>query len=416
MAEAIIVQPQPRAWLKQSVLQPYVGRYAEHLHRGRYSRSTMRVYLCCIAHFAHWLTTERVALSAVNETTSAQFIGNHLPRCACPYPVRRLVYEIRAAIAQLLEVLRADGVVPSGAEDGDHIGRELAQFDAYMRDVGGLATNTRVQRRRIVGKFLAAQAEHRAIAVANIDPAAVRRFVLGEEQGWSAGTIAVIGGAVGCYLRFRGILGDRVAPLLQAIPRAAHWRLAGLPEVLSDVEIAQLLGSFDTNFSSCKRSYAMVRCLTDLGLRCCEVVKLQLEDVDWQAGTIRLTGTKTGRADILPLPAMTGSAIAAYLRDERPTTRNRAIFVRHVAPYDVPIRASVVQRAVISAYRRCGWQRTRVHTLRHSVASRLLQAGTPMKGIADILRHRSLDTSAIYTKIDMSRLAAVALPWPGSAS
>ena len=154
----------------------------------------------------------------------------------------------------------------------------------------------------------------------------------------------------------------------------------------------------------------MVRCLTDLGLRCADTAGLHLEDIDWVAGTIRLAGTKTRRVDILPLPAMTGAAIAAYLQDERPPTLDRALFVRHVAPFDT------VRRAVLAAYRRCGWTRTRVHILRHSVASRLLRAGTPMKEIADILRHRSLDTSAIYTKVDLTRLTSVALPWPGSVS
>jgi integrase/recombinase XerD len=416
MIEEIVVQPQPRAWLERSILQPYIGGYAEHLHRGRYSASTKRVYLCCVAHFARWLTTERLGLSAVSEAARASFIGDHLPRCKCPYPVRRLPYEIRAAIARLLEVLRANDAIPSGVDDGDHVGRELAQFDAYMRDVRGLAANTRRQRGQIVGKFLVEQFGHRSIAFAKINSAAVRRFVLGEEKRWSAGTIRVIGGAVGCYLKFRSLSGDQVTQLLQAIPRAACWRLAGLPEVLSDAEIAQLLGSFAQDFPSRKRAYAMVRCLTDLGLRCSEVVNLRLEDVDWQEGTIRLVGTKACRADILPLPPVTGSAIADYLCDERPSTHNRAIFVRHVAPYDTPLDRGVAQRAVLAAYLRCGWQLTRVHTLRHSVASRLLRAGTSMKDIADILRHRSLDTSAIYTKVDMSRLAAVALPWPGSAS
>jgi integrase/recombinase XerD len=416
MTEEIIVQPQPREWLEQSILQPYISRYAEHLRRGRYSSSTQRVYLCCLAHFARWLTTERVALSAVSEATRAKFIGNHLPRCRCPDPVRRHPCDISAAIARLLEVLREHGANSADVDDGDHVGRELAQFDAYMRDVCGMAANTRRQRERIVGKFLVKQFGRRSVAFAKINSATVRRFVLGEEHRWSAGTIRVVGGAIGCYLKFRGMSGDQVTQLLRAIPRAACWRLAGLPEVLSNAEIAQLLGSFDQDFPSRKRAYAMVRCLTDLGLRCSEVGKLRLEDIDWQEGTIRLIGTKTCRADILPLPPATGSAIAAYLRDERPSTCNRAIFVRHRAPYDTPLGNGLVQRAVVAAYLRCGWQRTRVHTLRHSVASRLLGAETPMKEIADILRHRSLDTSAIYAKVDMSRLAAVALPWPDSAS
>jgi integrase/recombinase XerD len=157
----------------------------------------------------------------------------------------------------------------------------------------------------------------------------------------------------------------------------------------------------------------MVRCLVDLGLRAGEVARLQLDDLDWRAGTLRIAQGKSRRTDLLPLPVETGRAIADYLRAERPTTTNRAVFVRHVAPYDEPIRASAVQRSVRAAYRRCGWTRTRVHVLRHSVASRLLLQGRPLKEIADVLRHRSLDTSAIYAKVDKVRLAAVALPWPG---
>jgi integrase/recombinase XerD len=209
------------------------------------------------------------------------------------------------------------------------------------------------------------------------------------------------------------MVGDRVTALLAVIPRAAHWRLASLPEVLSNAEIDELLGSFDAPFRSHRRAFAMVRCLTDLGLRCSEVANLRLDDINWNDGTLRLTGTKTRRVDTLPLPAATGASIAAYLRDERPRTSNRAIFVRHVAPYDTPIDRGAVQRAVRAAYQRCGWKRSRVHILRHSVASRLLRAGTPMKEIADVLRHRSLDTSAIYTKVDLSRLASVACPGRG---
>jgi integrase len=417
MAIEITVQPLPRAWLEHSILQPYVLAYGDHLRSGRYAPSTQRVYLCCVAHFAHWLTSERYELPAVDEKAAARFVAEHLPNCACPYPVRRLVYEIRAAIVRLLEVLRADGAIhSSGLAVDDDLGQELARFDDHMHDVCGLARSTREQRLRIVGSFLSEQFGSRPIIPSAIKSDALRRFILDAEDKRSAGTINVIGGAIACYLRFRGIGGDPTADLLAAIPRAAHWRLAPLPEVLSETEIEQLLGSFDRPFPSFRRAYAMVRCLTDLGLRSSEVAKLRLDDINWHEGTVSLAATKTRRTDILPLPTETGRAIAAYLRDERPQTLDRAVFVRHVAPFDTPIEKTVVKRAVEAAYRRCGWTRSGVHILRHSVASRLLRAGTPMKNIADILRHRSLDTSAIYAKVDLGRLAAVALPWPGSAS
>ena len=415
MSQEITVQTQPRLWLEDSILQPYVSRYGTHLCRGRYAPSTQRVYLCCVAHFAQWLTAERCSLNAIGGAMVARFLSEHLPVCSCPYPVRRLHHELRAALAQLLEVLRADGIGVQDSASSTTVAHELARFDKHMRDVWGLADSTRRQRERIVGEFLLFHFSDEPITMSKIGANAARRFVLGD-PGRSPGTIRVIGGAVGCYLRFRSMSGDRVSQLEAAIPRVAHWRLASLPEVLTDAELDELLQSFDQPFPSRRRAYAMTRCLIDLGLRSSEVVNLRLEDINWAEGTISLIGSKGRRADVLPLLSATGTAIAAYLREERPETSNRAIFVRHVAPYDAPIEKGVVKRAVLAGYRRCGWTRTGVHILRHSMASRLLRTGVPMKDIADVLRHRSLDTSAIYAKVDLTKLSAVALPWPGSAS
>lgn len=139
-----------------------------------------------------------------------------------------------------------------------------------------------------------------------------------------------------------------------------------------------------------------MRCLVDLGLREREVVCLELDDIDWDAGTLRICKGKSRRVDVLPLPHSTGLAIAAYLRSERPSTVNRRVFVRHVAPLDEPIRPDVVRNTVRQAYRRCGLPYTRVHILRHTLASRLLETGGTLKEVADMLRHRALDTSMIY--------------------
>jgi integrase/recombinase XerD len=413
MQKAIDVQPQPRAWLEGSILRPYVSQYREHLQQGRYAPRTQRVYLGCIAHFAHWLTQEGYDLKAIGQCSVVSFLSEHLPACTCPDPVRRLRRELRTALLHLLRVLEACGVVLQHPPRNSIIEHELVRFDSHMRDIWGLAEATRRKRCRVVGRFLVEHSGEQPISLATVSAASIHRFVLGEE-GRRPPSIAAFGVIIGSYLRFRSISGDRVNELKAAIPRVAHWRLASLPEVLTDAEIDKLLSSFDQSFPSRLRAYAMVRCLIDLGLRSGEVVKLQLDDISWADGTINLIGTKSRRADVLPLPTSTGAAIAAYLRDERPATSNRAVFVRHVAPYDEPITTKSVLRAVLAGYRRCGWTRTGVHILRHSVASRLLRVGAPMKEIADILRHRSLDTSAIYAKVDLTNLAAVALPWPGS--
>jgi len=391
----------------KKVFEPFLSRYREHLRSQRYSEGTQHSYERCVSHFVYWVAQTRVQPRQVDEETIRKFVRGHLPDCECPFVVRRSGHENRAALHQFLKVLP-----PSKTVASDPIGGELGEFGGYMERTCGLARNTRYQRTGIVRRFLTHQFGDGPIDLSQVTPAALRRFVLGTQGERTPGNIHVFRGALACYLRFRSIRGCGVAPLLSALPSVANWRLATLPEVLSEDEIQQVLDSFKRLTHSPKRAYAMARCLIDLGLRACEVANLHLDDLDWRASTIRLIPGKSRRADILPLPPETGAALADYIRSERPQSSNRALFVRHVAPYDKPIMAGVVRRAIREAYQRCSWSRTRVHILRHTIASRLLQEGAPLKEIADLLRHRSLDSTLIYTKVDLTRLSAVAMPWP----
>jgi integrase/recombinase XerD len=151
----------------------------------------------------------------------------------------------------------------------------------------------------------------------------------------------------------------------------------------------------------------------DLGLRTSEVVRLKLDDIDWCAGVVQIRG-KGRRIDAMPLPALTGRAIAAYLRNGWRKTADRTLFVRIHPPLDQPVRASTIRAAVRNAARRGGLDSrlTGPHILRHTLATRLVRNGASIKDIADVLRHRSLDTTAIYAKVDLASLATVAMPWP----
>jgi len=211
---------------------------------------------------------------------------------------------------------------------------------------------------------------------------------------------------------------DQVEPLLAAVPSAARWRLAALPGYLEADEITTLMDAFDRKRPQHQRDSAIVRCLLDLGLRSCEVAALRLNDIDWKAGTLTIRVGKAQRADVLPLPSITGKAIAEYLHKARPLTESRAVFVRYRAPLDVPVNTSVIRSVVRQAATRSGLtdRLHGPHRLRHSAATRMLHGGATLKEIADILRHKSLDTTAIYAKVDVPRLAVIAQPWPGGAA
>jgi site-specific recombinase XerD len=104
------------------------------------------------------------------------------------------------------------------------------------------------------------------------------------------------------------------------------------------------------------------------------------------------------------------------VEQERPKTHNRAVFVRHHTPRGEPVGPDLVRKAIRQAFARAGLPYTRSHLLRHTMANRLLAGGASLKEVADVLRHRSLNTTMIYAKLDSRKLTAVALPWPGSAA
>ena len=410
---------QADARLTGSVLSAQAVPYVRYLVAHRYSVSSIRNYLSCVVHFSYWLKKRRDGLHCIDELLVQRFLDGHLPQCDCPGNTPRSRHQVRAALSHLLIVLRASNAIPAQADPTPRpIRDEVGRFDTYLVQVCGLATATRSRRIGIVREFLVEAFGVAAVDINQVTPQNVYRFVINQTEGCQPSTAKIIGSALRSYLRFRAVHGDGVQALIAAIPQIAEWRLSSLPDVLTEAELEQFLQAFDQQTATGRRDYAMARCLVDLGLRACEVAQLQLDDINWREGTLRVTGTKMRRQDMLPLPPQTGRAIASYLKDGRPMSSSRALFLRHVAPRDVPIGSSVVRVAVRRAYAQCGWgsRWTGTHILRHSVASRLLRIGTPMKGIADILRHRCLDSTAIYAKVDTSKLVAIAMPWPGSTS
>ena len=409
------IHPVPAAWLRDSDLAAFVPAYVRRLVDRHYAANTVRMYLYGVAHFAHWTRLSRVCVRDIADDVVLRFVEEHLPRCTCSSPVQRCRHQVRAALRQLLITLVDAGVLIS-IRQPDAIEDQLGRFDTHMQHARGLAETTRIRQLRVVLSLLrfCMAGDCDAMATPSVDE--LRRFIAQELSRVSPASASSLAGSLRGYLRFLALSGARVDHLLPVISAPAHWRLAPLPQTLSSSEIARLLDAFPPELPSHLRGYAMVRCLIDLGLREREVVSLELDDIDWEAGTLRIRKGKSRRVDVLPLPQTTGHAIATYLRSERPATVNRCVFVRHVAPTDEPIRPDVVRNTVRQAYLRCGLPYTRVHILRHTLARRLLETGGTLKEVADMLRHHGLDTSMIYAKVDIGRLAAVAMPWPGSAA
>jgi site-specific recombinase XerD len=371
-----------------------------------------------VQHFISWAAPDNTRLE-VSKAAVLRFLNEHLADCKCPGRVQRWGVTVRSALNHLLSMLAGSGQCVPEVKVATHIEKELQEFCGYASDVCGLAPATLVSRRQWIGRFLADQFPKGRVELSRLRPKHIHDFFTAQCQGYRPGTAHVVATAIRTYLRFRAVQhAEPVESLLAAVPSAAHWRLAALPDYLEADEIAALMAAFDRGRPQQQRDYAIVRCLVDLGLRSCEVAALRLDDIDWKKGTLTIRVGKAQRADVLPLPSITGQAIAEYLHKTRPVTKSRAVFVRHRAPLDLPVGASVIRSVVRQAATRSGLtdRLHGPHRLRHSAATRMLHGGATLKEIADILRHRSLDTTAIYAKVDVPRLAAVAQPWPGGAA
>ena len=326
---------------------------------------------------------------------------------------------MRPALAHLLHVLREQGYLSEPRTLlSPAIQSELERFDQHLNSVCGLASATRTSRRQWVGRFLVDRFGSSPIDIDDVEPADIVRFMVQPTDRYRPGTLQALGSALRSYLRFRAVnCGNRVEALLAAVLPPAHWRLDTVPKYLTAEEVDSFLGTFDQQSIDGRRDYAIARCLLDMGLRGCEVAAIQLDDINWREGTLTISHGKSRRSDVLPLAVSTGKAIVQYLRSARPPSTNRGLFARHQAPFSTPITVELVRGVIRRGFGRCGLDRfSGAHVLRHTAAVRMRCAGASLKEVADVLRHRSLDTTMIYSKVDLPTLAAVAALWPGGLS
>jgi site-specific recombinase XerD len=387
---------------------------AEHLAGRGHTATVIHRYVQAAEHFGHWLQRSRRTADDVDAELIRTFLTLHLPRCRCPAPHSRTVATLRAALHQLTLVMQTH----RAAAPSTPIDSVATAFDSHLATTCGLAAPTRLSYGRFVRELLAARYGTGPIDLTALGPADVTAYVTARAARLAPASTNVIAIAMRSFLRYLRLLGIGDARWLAAVPRAAQWRLATLPSVLTEGELSAFLAAFDRTTATGRRGYAIGLCFTELGLRVGEVARLALDDIDWRAGLLTLAPGKTRRASRLPLHAKLAGALADYLRHGRPPTASRVIFVHHRAPRGTPLGPSGIRCAVRAAYGRAGldahW--TGTHVLRHTAATRMLRAGVSLKEIADVLRHRSLDTTAIYAKVDRAALSEVAMRWPGVQS
>jgi integrase/recombinase XerD len=386
-------------------LEPHVAGLAAQLLAQGYSRTSAAQHVCFVAHLDRWMAAEGIGLDGLSGSVIEGYLAQ---RRAAGYREYRSVKALRPLLDYLapLGVLPVPLVVPAGPVE-----ELLGRFREYLVGERGLTPATARGYVDGVRPFAVTRAHGAVLDLDGVSAADVTGFVLAVCPGRAVGSAKLIVCALRSLLGWLHLTGQIRAPLAAAVPSVPGWRLSGLPKGLEAGQLGRLMRAPDRRTATGRRDYAVLLLLARLGLRAGEVAHLGLDDIDWRRGEIAVRG-KGSRAERLPLPGDVGAAIAAYLRRGRPgTAEGRSVFVRVHAPHRA-LTTGGVTMIVFDAAQRAGLGRVHAHRLRHTAATAMLRAGSPLSEVGQVLRHRSPLSTAIYAKVDRDALAALARPWP----
>lgn len=276
----------------------------------------------------------------------------------------------------------------------------------------GLSTKTCQDRLRDTRQFLEAARVGRVVDLARLSPGRVVSYLRSRSADYEPASLRNVASSVRDFLRFAQEQGWTSQSLDRAVPRIACGAQNDLPAYLTQPQLRLLLASWNSPTAENRRNLAIALCLARLGLRAGEVAALALEDLNWREATLRIKQSKNGHPAQLPLLSDVGRAIADYLRRSRPVCQHRQVFLLHRSAR--PMSAQAVSQVIRNGLRRCAIQvpRPGAHLLRHTLASHLVQNGASLKEVADLLRHRDLNSASVYAHVDLPNLRSLAQPWP----
>lgn len=409
MLEYYFQKPHVIARIKTNVLYKQIMKLICYMHDCGYQPHTIQVHTTKVEHFGIWLKHNDIKVSSVNKDTVKSFLNEHLPNCHCDLRYSRVRRKNRYALNCLLRVLPHQNQKPITPVE-----KEIHRFRAYMKDVCGLSNSSIDSRARDATRFLTDFFENRQIKYQQITPHRILKYISKKAKRYKASSAKVLTSSLRCYFRFLQFEGKCSSSLIYAVPTIPIWQLATIPKTMTKEQLSKFLASFDRKTPCGQRDYAMALCFLELGIRRSEVKDLLLDNIDWKNSTITIRATKTLNSRILPLPARLGKALACYLKNGRPKTDSRNIFVRYSVPKGKPVTNDIVNWAMGKAYERAGLaeQCSGTHIFRHTLSTVMHRKGATLKEIADILGHKCITTTTIYTKVNLTMLAKVALPWP----
>jgi integrase/recombinase XerD len=403
-----VVLPRPL----EGLLSARIPAFAAWVREQGYEVHSRRRKVQLAACFCRWLGQRGLSARCVCAKHAAQYLRSRARRV-------QIRFCDRPALRQFLEFLRCEGSIPAEkvvARRLTPVERQTRDFETYLRNERALAQSTIACRVLFVRAFLTDRFGNGRAALSRLRAGDVVRFVQRQVPRLHQGYAKSLTTALRSFLHYARYRGYIRRDLVAAVPCVPNWSMASIPRAISPEAVHQLLASIDRRTAVGRRDYAILLLLARLGLRASEVVSLELEDLDWAEGQLNVRG-KGNQPAALPLSPDVGRAIAEYLRDGRPPSSSRRVFLQAKAPIRGLSGQVVIKSIVQRALERAGVESPTkgAHQFRHGLAVQMLRGGASLTEIGEVLRHRSPQTTTIYAKVDLDALRPLALPWPGGA-
>ena len=395
------LKSEPHGWL--------VERYAARLVRDNLVRHGTWRCLNVVGGLLCWIAKHRRMLADLDERMVEQYLRHRATK-------QSIQPGDRAALKRWLSLLREEGAIaPAELPPLTSHDRIFSEFDAYLRTERGLAPKSIVRHLPIIRRFLHEVCPAGDDDLGKISQQEVIRYIERHAQDWSPGTGKAMCWSLRAFLRYLHHQGLNPRALANCVPSMRRWKLASLPTFLPAAQVQKALDGCDRATPMGRRDYAILMMLAKLGLRADEVATLTLDDIDWRAGEmlVRAKGRQRAR---MPIPPDVGAAIVGYLRNGRPKSSCRRLFIRALAPHVGFASGCAITMIAKTALDRVGIKgcaHRGAHIFRHSLATELLRSGATLTEIGQLLRHESHDTTRIYAKVDIEALRTLSLPWPG---
>jgi site-specific recombinase XerD len=404
-------------------LAELADRAFAHLRELEYRADTLRHYFATWHTFVGFAET-RGETELTQDLVEAFLASRNVPPVGSGHVTRSKHRHLRRAMQVLME-LHLHGCFQRRSKiEGVHLplsaANALAGFERFcITDLGASARTMRV-RRQDVSRFLLFLDAHGVTDLCALTPKHIGDF-MSSRADLLPKTLARIASNLRSFLRYLVMKGIVDTSLVRRVPRVRVQPDEQIPDVWSEAEVEALLAAVDRASPVGKRDYAILVLAARLGMRAGDIRELRLEDLRWEEARMERRQSKTGSSLALPLTDEIGEALIDYLRNGRPPSRHREVFLRVNAPFE-PFGPNNNLYRIIAGYRRRAGitlpkrSRKGMHSLRHTVATRLLEAKTPLPVISAVMGHLSSETTRIYTKVDSAALREAALEVPEVAN